>query len=257
VSIATLTEARQWLGLTAPFDANDTFVLQILLAATDRIFADFLGYSVAEATRSEYYPARTNLTQRDGLVDGYERSGANKVVPIDRYRNERRVILLRHLPVKEIVAVYENPDAWQTDPPDFADQYKLTAGDDYALDLGEDGASKTGFLIRNTGPWSVAERCVKVTYRAGYSEAELGDAFAQIKLAYLMQIQVSYNTTKLHRMTGGVMPTPGLKSSESLGDWSASYDTATNAKLYGMTNRLAPGVADILEDYMNYSAFVF
>jgi hypothetical protein len=257
MSIATLTEARMWLGLTAPYDANDTFVLNILLAATDRIFADFLGYSVAQATRTEYYPPRTNLTQRDSLVDGYERSGSNKVVPVDRFMNDRRIILLRHVPVIEVVAVYENPSAWLSDPPDFAAEYLLTAGSGYALDKGDDDSSRTGFLVRNTGPWSVAERCVKVTYTAGYTEEQLGDAYAHIKYAYLNQIQITYNTVKIHRIAGQVTATPGLKSSESLGDWSASYDTATNAKLYGMTNRLAPAVADILEDYVNYANFVF
>lgn len=255
MSIASLAEARSWLGLTAPYDANDTFIINVLLASVDRVFADYLGYSISEATRTEYYPPRVNLTQRDNLVEGYERSGTNKVVPIDRYRNERRVICLRHLPVTAIVSVYENPDAWNTDPPTFDNL--LTAGDDYALDIDQENASQTGFLIRNTGPWTAGERCVKVTYTAGYTAAQLGDAYAQLKYAFLMQVMVSFNTVKIHRMAGKAGGMPGILSSESLGDWSASYDTLTNARLYGMSNRLAPEVAEILEDYMNYSAFCF
>lgn len=255
MSIATLAEMRSWLGLTAPYDANDTFVLNVLLASVDRVFADFLGYSISQATRTEYYPARVNLTQRDALVDGYERSGTNKVIPIDRYRNERRVLALLHVPVTEIVSIYENPDAWNTDPPTFDNL--LTAGDDYALDIEQNGASQTGFVIRNTGPWSAAERCIKVTYTAGYTEAQLGDAFAQLKYAFMMQVMVSFNTVKIHRMAGRVGGMPGIIASESLGDWSASYDTLTNARLYGMSNRLAPEVSEILEDYMNYTAFLF
>lgn len=257
MAIATLSEVRMWLGLEPPYSANDTFVLTLLLAAVDRMFADFLGYSVSEATRTEYYPPRVNLNQRDGLVEGYERAGS-KVVPIDRYRNERRIILLRHLPVKSIVSVYENPDAQNTDPPDFPADTLLAAGTDYRLDVEDGATSKTGFLVRQTGPWTSAERAVKVTYVAGFSETELGDTYAQIKMAYLMQIQVSFNTVKLHRMgTNSLGGMPGVLASESLGDWSASYDTATNAKLYGMQGRIAPGVADVLEDYMNYSAYVF
>lgn len=255
MSIATLSEARSWLGISSSYTADDTFILNILLAAVDRIFADFLGFSVSEATRTEYYPPRVNLTQRDALVDGYERSGTNKVIPVDRYRNERRVVMLRHLPVTEIVSVYEDPDAWNTDPPTFATL--LTAGDDYSLDIDQNDASQTGFLVRNTGPWTAGERCVKVTYTAGYTASQLGDAYAQLKYAYLMQIQVSYNTVIMHRMNSSIGQGTGVIASESLGDWSASYDTATNATLYGMQNRLAPAVVAILEDYLNFSAFVF
>ncbi len=257
MSIATLSECRSWLGLEAPYSANDTFVLNILLAAVDRMFADFLGYSVSQATRTEYYPPRINLTQRDSLVDGFERSGTNKVVPVDRYRNERRVLMLRHLPVTAIVSVYENPDAWLTDPADFPADTLLTAGSGYYLDIEQNGASQTGFLMRATGPWSVAERCVKVTYTAGYTAEQLADAYAHLKYAFLNQMQVSFNTVKIHRMAGKVGGMPGLIASESLGDWSASYDTASNATLYGMSNRLAPAVCAVLESYVNYSAFVF
>lgn len=257
MSIATLAEIRMWLGLEAPYSANDTFVLGVLMASVDRLFADFLGYSVSSATRTEYYPPRVNLNQRDGLVEGYERSG-NKVVPIDRYRNERRIIMLRHLPVTAVVSVYENPDAQNSDPPDFPASTILTAGTDYRLDTEDGSVSKTGFLVRQTGPWSSAERCVKVTYTAGYTETDLGDAYANFKHAFLTQVQIAFNAVKLHRMNanslGGM---PGVLASESLGDWSASYDTATNAKLYGLQNRLAPGVANMLENYVNWSAFVF
>jgi hypothetical protein len=257
VSIATLSDCRSWLGLSAPYDANDTFVLNVLIAAVDRLFADFLGYSISQATRTEYYPPRVNLNNRDNLVDGYERSGTNKVVPVDRYRNERRVLMLRHLPVTEIVSVYENPDAWLTHPASFPAENLLTAGDDYSLDIDQNGASQTGFLIRNTGPWSVAERCVKVTYTAGYTAEQLGEDFAELRMAFLNQVQVSFNTVKIHRMAGRVGGMPGLIASESLGDWSASYDTASNAMLYGLQTKLAPGVMQVLEDHINYSAFVF
>lgn len=259
MSIATVSEIRSWLGISTTFTADDTFVLTILSAAIDRLFADFLGYSISQATRTEYYPPRVNLNQRDGLVDGYERSGSGKVIPMDRYRNERRIIQLRHLPVRSITAVAENPDAWLSDPPDFDSQYLLTSGSDYMLDQQTDGLSTTGFLVRNTGPWSSAERCVRVTYVGGYDSGELGDLYSQLKYAFLTQVQVSYNAVRIHRI-GGISQLggmPGILASESLGDWSASYDTATNAKLYGLQNKLAPSVQQVLEPYINYSAFVF
>lgn len=257
MSIASLTEVRQWLGLTAPYNATDTFVIGILMASVDRMFADFVGYSIASATRTEYYPSRVNLAQRDQLVDGYERSGANKVVPVERYRSERRLITLRHIPVTQIVSVYENADAWQDAPPTFDSSHLLTAGSDYYLDTETDDRSTTGFLVRATGPWCMAERSVKVTYTAGFTADELGDSYAHIKHAYLLQIQISYNSRAIHLLSARAGGMPGILASESLGDWSASYDTTTNAALYGLTNKLAPGVADMLEDYINYAAYLF
>lgn len=243
--------------MSAPYEATDTFVIGILMASTDRLFADFLGYSVASATRTEYYPSRVNLTQRDQLVDGYERAGSNKVVPVERYRSERRILALRHIPVTEIVAVYENADATLSDPPEFGAEHLLTAGSDYYLDRENDDRSDTGFLMRATGPWCSADRSVKVTYTAGFTAEELGDSYAHLKHAYLLQVQVAYNSRKIHLLserTGGM---PGILASESLGDWSASYDTTTNAALYGLTSRLAPAVGDMLEDYVNYSSYLF
>lgn len=257
MSIATLAEVRQWLGLTAPYDATDTFVIGILMSAVDRKFADYLGFSIAEATRTEFYPARVNISQRDQLVDGYERAGNNKVVSFSRGLTERRIIALRHLPVTAIVSVYENPDAWLTDPPTFDAEHLLTAGTDYYLDQESSNLSATGFLVRSAGPWSTAERGVKVTYTAGYTAEQLGDAYANLKHAYLLQIQIDYNTRKIHTIaerTGGM---PGILASESLGDWSASYDTTTNAALYGLANRIAPAVGDMLEDYINYGSYLF
>lgn len=262
MSIATLAEAKSWLGITATATADDNVILGVLLASVDALFTEFLGYSISQATRTEYYPPRVNLTQRDALVDGYERSGTNKVVPIDRYRNERRVIMLRHLPVRSITAVYENPDAWLSSPPDFSSQFLLTAGSGYSLDcdgVDDDGnnISKTGFLIRESGPWSVAERCVKVTYVGGYSATELGSTYGHLKHAFLTQIQVSYNAVKLHRMEGRAMGgMPGILASVSLGDWSESYDTLTAQKLYGLQTALAPAVMEMLEKRINYSAFL-
>lgn len=256
MSLASASELYSWLGISSTKTADDIFLCSVVMAAADRIMADFLGYSPAEATRTEYYPARVNMTQRESLIDGWERGGGNKVVPVERYQSERRVIALRHIPVTQIVSVYENPDAWLTDPADFPAANLLTAGSDYYLDMHDDTKSLTGFLIRATGPWSAADRCVKVTYTAGYSAVQLAGDYGTFRYAYLVQCQVMYNTAKIQRMAGKLGSMPGILASESLGDWSASYDTLTAQKLYGYQNKVAPAVAEILEKSLNYSAYL-
>ncbi len=256
MAIVTMSEARAWLGISGTYTADDDFVLAILIAAIDRLFADVLGYSISSATRTEYYPMRVNLQQRDALVEGFERQGT-KIVSVDRYQNERRVLALRHLPVTEIIGVWENSGAWDTAIPDFGDEFLLDPDGDYRLDQETLGTSLTGFLVRNIGPWSVAERCIKVTYTAGLTAEQLADQYAQLKWAFLTQLQISYNTNKVHRSTNSLGAGFGMISSESLGDWSASYDTLTNSRLYGLQNNLAPAVLKVLEDKINYSAFVF
>lgn len=256
MSLATTSDVLSWLGISSSHSADDDFIVAVLMASMDRMFADYLGFSPAQATRTEYYPSRVTMNQRDNLIDGWERAGSNKVVPIDRYRSERRIIALRHLPVRSIASVYENPDAWMTSPPTFDAGHLLTAGTNYMLDVDEDGLSRTGFLINNTGPWSSGDRAVKVTYVGGYTASELAADYGVFRHAYLEAVQIAYNACRVHRFSEASGRMVGVMTSESLGDWSASYDALTSQKLYGLENHLPSATMKRLECYRNYSMFV-
>lgn len=267
MSTIAASQVYSWLGVGQTPSNDDAFVIGVVMSSADRLFTDFLGFSVVQAVRTEFYPDRINLMQRDQFIDGWERAGnTNMVVPIDRYRTERRALLLRHVPVRSITSIYESPEAWLSSPPDFGAEWLLNSGitppvysgPDYSLDVnGYDSQnnmiSYTGMVIRNTGPWCVAERCVKVTYTAGFSAEELGNEWGNIQHAYMMQCQAMYNTNAIHRRINRLGSQPGILTSESLGDWSGSYDAESMRQLYGMSGRLIPGVAVMLEPYINYS----
>jgi hypothetical protein len=255
MAIATVDEVKTWIGLASP-TAQEALMVAAVHAGVGAKFLQFLRYAVGEAEYVEYLPARGNLLVRDQLIEGWERVG-NKVVPYERLAADRRLLQLTALPVTAVATVHYNPAAWLSDPPDFGAEHLLTAGTGYALDADDSGGgSRTGLLIRNSGPWPAQERSVRVAYTAGLSAADLeGDRYAALRYAFFAQCAIDFHAARLHA-AGGMGAGRGAIVAESLGDWSASYDAATTARLYGFSAALAPAVAQALEPHQNWGAIL-
>lgn len=253
-TLATLQEIQTYLGLDPDaLTPQRALVADVVRKGVQKTLDNFMGMALTQRTLTEFYPVGTNLRVRSELIDAYERSG-NKVIPVERYVNERRILRLQNTPVRSITSVYENPDAWLIPGGDWPAENLLDPSD-YMLDCLQAGMSWTGFLVRNIAPWSVAERCVKITYVAGLSADELED-YPDILLAYYTQVQLDYNQAIMHLQGTGQGQGVGAIVQEHIDSWGVQYDQATNAQLYGMQNRIAPRVARILEPYVNYSRFI-
>lgn len=250
----TATEIKAILGLSSP-TAQQTAILGIAMPSAQDAINTFLGYNPVQDTYTEYYPEQSNAKVRSELIDAWERSGTNKIVPVERYVAERRMLVLRRLPVRTIVSVYENPDAWLTPGGSWPADTLLAEGDQWVLDVLTAGISWTGFLIRNVGPWSIQERCVKVTYTAGLTQQEIADTWPALRHAYMLTVQTNYNEMLMH--IGGHAGGGGVGAivQEHLADWGVQYDQATNALLYGMGKRMPAKAAQLLEQKVNLANY--
>jgi hypothetical protein len=253
-TLATLDELREFLGITTP-TAQQTMVLDVVRRGAQKTIDNFLGASLIQATHTEYYPQRAHLSPHSELIDSFERSG-NKVVPLQRYVSNRRILQLAKLPVRSIVSVYENADAWSTEGGDWP-VANLLDGDSYFIDALENGISWSGFLINNTGPWSAVERSIKVQYVAGFTAEEINNDYPDLRYAYFSLCQVDYNQAMMQMMGRSVVGSGvGLITAEHIDTWGVQYDATTNAQLYGFTGRMPLMVARTLEPYVNFTRFI-
>lgn len=166
-----------------------------------------LGYNVEQATYVEYYP-----TVDRGLWEhGITRAG--------------RIFHLRQRPVTSISSLYEDLDAYFAQASSaFASTDQLTEGTDYIFPLDHDAdndntvdASLTGKVIHlNNKGWPTAPGSIKVTYVAGWTQANIPK---DIKQAVLITIVNWWSRIATSGTSGRIV------TQERLGDYSVSYLT--------------------------------
>lgn len=237
----------------ATASAQESAILGFVHGACERLIRDHVGFTIDQRTFTEYYPTIVNRRVGDALVEGYEAVG-NRALPVERYRVDERVIPLNNIPVRSVTSVYENRDAWLTAGGSFPDDTLVPAGD-YKLDCDTAGLSRTGFLIRHTGPWTRQERCVKVTYVAGYTPTELTDDYPHFRLAVLQAVVANAAQMKMHAAAFRVGK-GGAVVGEGIDSWSVTYDGATAGVNYGLAVKLPKSVLEMLESDMNYTRYL-
>jgi hypothetical protein len=252
--IKTAEQVTEWLRIANP-TAQQTLVIEAVVAGQMSLFCQHLGYNPVQQTFTEYQPRLTDLGVRDPLIEAFEGVGnRNRLTPMWRYNNAHRTLQLQNLPVRSVTSVYENPVAWDTPGGDWPAETLLDPTE-YFFEQEKPGFGESGLLIRNSGSWERSPRCVKIVYVAGYTAQEITDLKPHLELAFYMACQIAYNAVQSHIKTG-IAGGLGVVTAESLDSWSVSYDPLTSAKLYGMMGAKLPGqVAKMLQDDINYSKF--
>jgi hypothetical protein len=175
-----------------------------------------------------------------------------------------RSLQLRWLPVRRVTAVYEDPQARHGSfATAFASETLLTEGVDFAPEYDMYGSDNvkvcgSGLITRIGGGWSTEPGTVKVEYGAGYTATELQGVDAAInarpiKEAILMTALRSFRQYALHQKTAAAGFVGGIKTSESLGDYSYSVGSGGEAAMsFGVM--LAPEARAMLDPFINYGA---
>lgn len=177
-------QAQAGITLTA---AHQAF-LNTLQPQVEQVCWKVIGYNPAQATYTEFYPGPQ--AQRPplnfGIDIGWDMVG-NVAMPRSRTDLTEGAIVLKTLPVRSVGAVYENLAAWTGgDANGNWPAASLLPATAYRLDMEEEGLCKSGRLYRTVGGWPSTPRCVKVTYTAGWTQAEIDDTQADLKLAVLL-----------------------------------------------------------------------
>lgn len=260
--LATPSEVLTYLGKSNP-TSQQTLVAGIVVRAQMGAFVNYLGYNPIQSVRTEYLPLVNDPGQRDPLIDNFESLGGGGIGSMTRLFGQPRVtmawrnLMLSALPVRSVASIYENRDAWLTPGGDWPES-SLVDPSDYYLDLTRAGWSDSGMVIRNSGPWERTPRSIKVTYTGGLTPDEITDQKPNLIGAFYLSCstalaQAFMLMSKLNVGEGG-----GIVAGESLGDWSISYDTATNAKLFGATYNAisAPAMALLGSQDVNLASYI-
>ena len=249
-----LTAAEVWsaLSLTGRNTSRDNEILALVQKPCERLVERNVGFGILQSTYTEYWPVKPDTDPVDPLIDGYDVYN-QKVIPQFRRGRDRSIMTVKRTPLRSVTSIHENENAWDTDPSTWPSDREIVAGD-YQVDFDEPGISHTGVIWRRTGIWTDRLRCVRVVYVAGYTADELGDAYADVKLAVLYTTVYNFNVFKMQSNRSSILP--GAVTSFKLDTLAVTYDAATMAQLYGLKISLPPVAQVILEPLKNYAAFL-
>lgn len=241
MSIVSEATLQVYLGQTS-LDGPAATLLTLLHGRAERLVKTFLGYAVEQASHTEFLPAHGPTVPQPELLTEDD--------TMFLAAESRTKLFLSELPVRSITSIYERADGYGTDAR-FTSTYLLTANEDYWLDVGRTGISKTGIVHRLGGSWPLAGRSVKVTYTAGYTDAELQDT--DIPLAVIQAVAAAWN--QAGALQGSeVAEGFGAITGESTGPHNITYDATSVREIAGLLRELPLGIQKMLWPYRRIDA---
>ena len=210
IDLPTRTAWLQSASNVIVSSTQNTF-LNIIQPWVEQVVWKVLGYSLEQNTYTEYVPSA--LSERPplsfGLDVGWDLVGG-VVLPRSRTDAFEGSVQLSNLPIRSITTIYENVAAWTggTLNGDWPAE-SLLPPTAYRLDMQTDGLCLSGRVYRIVGAWSSISRSVKVTYTAGYTQAEIDASFGPVKMAVLMGLNwwLGKAVTRSKAMkNGGMIP---------------------------------------------------
>lgn len=252
MAIASLDSIKTYLGLKVGSTDNTTSaqaaVLTILHSAAERAIKDYLQQDIEQATYTELLPNKDHFRGEQDLSNFYKQGNLAVRYPIS---GQNKILQLKHLPVVEdSLQVWEDPGAYASQASGaFSAATLLAKGTDYYLDLDDTGLSRSGQLIR-VGNWSAERRTIKVTYKGGWTSAQIGSGgIAEgIRLAAILTVAKAFRQQEIIAKRDKAGPV----ISESIGKYSYTLDRASVAQMAGMLVTLPAEAILLLQPFVNY-----
>ena len=257
-TIADISELLIELGLSASVSETDRALAQQSLIKAEGAVKRCLLYDPVQASRTEYYPNQDfTRTGREAIWE------ANDTHAYLRHLAEASTIELqvRHLPIRSITSLHIDYDGRAgTRSGAFGSETAKTEGTDFWPNydsLDSDGNKVcTDGILRSEGLWPATAGSVKIVYTAGYTQAELRGAESVLDASPIWEAvldeAVRRFTKAKQRMTRGRAGFTGPLTSESLGDYSYSADSAMLTRLVGGGMDVLPETEQKLSSFINY-----
>ncbi len=256
-SIVTTTEAYLELGITTPTSAEASIVLAAIRKAEGAV-KRYLRYDPVQRRRTEYYPMGDLLhDNRSALIWEVNEQQAYMRERVGSAGDE---IILKHLPVRAIVAMVVHTDSdGRSGTSEDAFQEEKTEGSDYWPNY--DGFDSDGFkicrdgMIRHVGAWPRTPGSIRIAYTAGYDTGEFrsGDSLVDATPIWDAALDETIRRAKKvfvnMRSVRGWMAGP--LSSENLGDYSYSVGGAAD-RLFGSMSDITAESKDKMRDFVNW-----
>jgi len=259
-TIADLSEVLLELGLSASCSDEERAISDVALRRAEGAVKRFLGYDPVLKSRTEYYPRRDY--NYGNAVHVWEATSSEAYVRrlAEGSTNELQV---QHIPIREVPAIELRIDydgRGGANPTAFSDANTLKVeGTDFwpsydKHDSNGNGVCSDG-IIRSVGLWPTTFGSVRIIYTAGYSNAELHGEDSIIDASPILEAVVEEAKRRAEqifvRKKSTIGFVAGLKSTERLGDYSYSIDTALASKLYGNVKDLTDQSKMMLEEFVN------
>lgn len=256
--ITSRAEILLMLGKQTTATTAQVAFIDMIHPLVESAVEDFLQIEIENKVQIEYLPAQPLGINRDILISDYERTDQGVVAAS---AGGLATLQLKQTPVFKdgTLEVREDYDAPQTAPASAFDaDTVLTYGDDYWLDITREETvsgstvyiSDTG-TIQRYGSWPDTPRTVKVTYTAGWTDAQLNSGFAgAVKLAVLDTISLAFHGNEKRN------DPKNNPSSESIGKYSYSAGNQSGVEAFanGSVN-LPPSAMTRLQPYRSYKLF--
>jgi hypothetical protein len=169
-------------------------------------------------------------------------SSASRAVP--GFYFSPRIIALKQTPVRSITEVREDPTGYFGQVSGgFGNNTVLVGGSDYFLKMDEDGISWSGQLVRRAFWFPMTIGSVKVTYVAGFTDAELASRFNCFAEAVCIAAQYRY--LQMKGVSLGQFPDI---AAEGLGGGASA--TYREAFTYG--EKIPDRACDLISGYVGY-----
>lgn len=261
-SVCDISEVLLNLGLEGTVsEVERTMAAVALQAATDAV-STYLNYNPVKAERTEYYPVED--FRRSGSMGVWQVSDTQAYVrQLSQYVTNE--LQLSHLPIRSIANLWIDYDGrFGTRTGSFQAEHLMQEGVDFWAQYEKvdstGGRVCSDGILRSQGRWPDAPGSVKVQYTAGYTDAELRgqDAIVnahQINEAVrdeaVRRFMKDYSRRK-KKLAGFVGPL----TSESLGSYNYSVDTAVMDRMIGGTMDLLPETQQKLQKFQRYDCGV-
>jgi hypothetical protein len=237
--IADVEEVILELGLSSTIIDEERAIANVMLGRAEGAVISFLRYNPIYLERTEYLPAYKNGIVSDDRQDIWEVEGSVAVLS-SLTTGSSEQLQLSHLPLRSITSLYIDydgrsgsrigafaADTLKVEGTDFWPNYDLL--DSGGLKVCSDG------VLRSMGIWPSTPGTVKVTYFAGYKNAELHGQDTIIDASPILESVINETVRRVRRFfatkKGSAGFTTGTIVSESLGDYNYSVDGASAAQL--------------------------
>ena len=244
--IADLSEVLLQLGLSDTVTEAERAIAQEALRVATGAVVNYLQYNPVLSTHTEFYPQED--FRREGRVEIWEVSDTQAYVRqlSEFVTNELQV---QHIPIRSIQSLRIDYDGrFGKKSGSFAASTEKVEGDDYwpqydLIDSDSKSVCSDG-IIRSEGRWPDVPGSVKIAYTAGYTDKELHGQDSVINASPILDGVLDESVRRVlkvySRMKRRISGFSGPLTTESLGDYSYSTDSAIWMKLVGGSMDLLP-----------------
>lgn len=238
-SIVDISEVLLELGLSGTCTEEERAITQAALVSATGAIKRHLRYDPTYQEHTEYYPQLAMFRGEAEQIWEVNETSAYLRTLSQFTSNE---LQLQHLPLRSVTSLKIDYDGRSgARAGSFGAETAKTEGSDFWPNY--DGVDSNGVkvcrdgILRSQGVWPEQPGCVKIVYYAGYTDQELRGQDDKIDASPIWEATKDEAVRRVlkikSRMKQRLAGFSGPLTSENLGDYSYSVDSATWGKLVG------------------------